>query len=162
MRQDEHENLRRRFGFRCGYCGVHERDVGAELTVDHYQPRSRGGDDEQENWVYCCHACNEYKGDSWQPDSPQRILHPIRDNAAAHLLEQEDATVRALSETELFHIETLHLNRRQLVEYRFERRRLEATRQTQARLLGRLQELEGQVQTLTAQIRQLEGSDPFA
>ena len=43
MRQDERETLQRRFQFRCGYCGVSERDAGAELTVDHFQPRSQGG-----------------------------------------------------------------------------------------------------------------------
>ena len=97
MRQDERDTLRRRFGFRCGYCGVHERDIGSVLTVDHFQPRSRGGVDEPENWVYCCHACNEFKGDSWQPDSPQRILHPRRDNLAVHVVAQEDGTVKALA-----------------------------------------------------------------
>ncbi|MCY2996250.1 MAG: HNH endonuclease signature motif containing protein [Planctomycetota bacterium] len=72
MRQDQREALRYRFGFRCGYCGVAECDVGAELTVDHFQPRSRGGLDEPDNWVYCCHPCNEFKGDCWQPDSSDR------------------------------------------------------------------------------------------
>jgi 5-methylcytosine-specific restriction endonuclease McrA len=62
MRQDEHETLRRIYQFRCGYCGVRERDAGAELTVDHFQPRSQGGLDGPENWVYSCHACNEFKG----------------------------------------------------------------------------------------------------
>src|SRR5438477_10335087 len=124
MRQEERETLRRRFEFRCGYCGVSERDVGAELTVDHFQPRSQGGQHEPENWVYCCHACNEFKGNWWQPDSPNRILHPSHDESAAHFVKQEDGTLRALTETGLFHIERLHLNRRQLVAYRLERRRL--------------------------------------
>jgi hypothetical protein len=160
MRQEERETLRRRFQLRCGYCGVSERDVGAELTVDHFQPRSRGGLDEPENWVYCCHACNEFKGDFWQPGSPQRILHPLREEMAAHLIEQEDGTLRALSKTGTFHIERLHLNRPPLVAYRQERRLLEAARQAQARLLERLQQLEEQVQTLTAYLEQLERGDP--
>jgi 5-methylcytosine-specific restriction endonuclease McrA len=63
MRDEERKTLRQRFHFRCGYCGVHERDAGAELTTDHFQPRSKGGPHELENWVYCCHACNEFKGD---------------------------------------------------------------------------------------------------
>ena len=160
MRQDERDSLWRRFQFRCGYCGVSERDAGAELTVDHFQPRSQGGLDEAENWVYCCHACNEFKGDCWQPNSPDRILHPIRDDMAAHLAEQEDGTLHALSATGVFHIERLHLNRRQLVAYRYERRLLEAATQTQARLLRRLQQLEEQVQSLTAQLKMLEPGDP--
>src|SRR5262245_52364895 len=110
MGQDERETLRRCYQFRCGYCGVSEHDVGAELTVDHFQPRSQGGLDEAENWVYCCHACNEFKGSCWQPNAPHRILHPLRDDLAAHIVEQEDGTLQARSETGAFHIETLHLN----------------------------------------------------
>lgn len=102
MRHEERESLRRRFGFRCGYCGVAERDVGSELTVDHFQPRSRGGSDEPDNWVYCCHPCNEFKGAYWQPDSSRRILHPLRDPIETHVVEQEDGTLRASSETGSF------------------------------------------------------------
>jgi hypothetical protein len=155
MRQDQREALRRRFRFRCGYCGVAERDVGAELTVDHFQPRSQGGVDEPDNWVYCCHPCNEFKGDYWQPDSSQCLLHPVRDDVAAHVIEQEDGTLRALSATGGFHIERLRLNRPQLVAYRREQRLLDAARQTQAQLVERLGDLEEQVRTLTAQLERL-------
>ena len=95
MRQDERETLRRRFGFRCGYCGVTEQDVGCELTVDHFQPRSQEGCDDPENWVYCCHPCNEFKGDYWNPNSAQRILHPLRDSIDSHVVEQDDGTLQA-------------------------------------------------------------------
>jgi 5-methylcytosine-specific restriction endonuclease McrA len=57
------DRIRERYGFRCGYCGVHEDEVGALLTLDHFHPRARGGSDTEDNLVYCCHACNEYKGD---------------------------------------------------------------------------------------------------
>jgi len=160
MRQDEAEAIRQRFQFRCGYCGVSEREVGAKLTVDHFQPRSQGGLDEPGNWVYCCHACNEFKGNCWQPSSPHRILHPLRDDLATHLVEQDDGTLHALSETGTFHIETLHLNRLQLVAYRCERRRLEAAQQTRGRLLERLQNLEEQLKSLTAQLQQIERATP--
>ena len=30
------EEVRNRYGLRCGYCGVHEYEVGARLEVDHY------------------------------------------------------------------------------------------------------------------------------
>jgi hypothetical protein len=159
MRPEERETLRRRFQFRCGYCGVSEQDAGAELTVDHFQPRSRGGLHEPDNWVYCCHACNEFKGDVWQPNVPQRILHPLQDDLAAHLIEDADGTLRALTATGTFHIETLHLNRAQLVAYRVERRLLEAARQNHGRLLERLQRLEDEVQSLSAQLEQLQRED---
>jgi hypothetical protein len=155
MRPEQREALRRQFQHRCGYSGVSEDAVGAELTVDHFQPRSQGGLDEEENWVYCCHACNEFKGDVWQPASAHRILHPLRDDFAAHLALQDDGTLLALTETGTYHIDGLHLNRRQLVAYRRERRLLDAARLRQAELLNRLQELEEHVRTLTDQLEQL-------
>jgi hypothetical protein len=161
MRPAEREALRRRFQFRCGYCGVSERDAGAELTVDHFQPRSQGGLHEPDNLVYCCHACNEFKGDFWQPASSRRILHPLNEDLAAHLTEQEDGTLQALSETGAFHIERLHLNRPQLIAYSYERRQLESARQSQARLLERLQQLEEQAQNLIALFEQLDRGNPM-
>jgi hypothetical protein len=78
---------------------------------------------------------------------------------AAHMVEQEDGTLLALTETGDFHIERLHLNRRQLVAYRRERRLLSAARQIQTRLFERLQQLEDQVQTLTSQLEQIDRGD---
>jgi HNH endonuclease len=159
MRPEERESLRRRFQFRCGYCGVSEDEVGAELTLDHFQPRSHGGLDEEENWVYSCHACNEFKGDIWQPNSVQRVLHPLRDDLTAHIAFQDDGMLLALSETGAFHINKLHLNRAPLIAYRRERRLLEAARRRQAELLELLQHLEEQVRTLSAQLEQLGRGD---
>lgn len=60
-----------RDGFRCVYCGA-TPDV-AELHVDHYQPKSRGGTDHQSNLRTACRACNLSKSDSpptWNACSP--------------------------------------------------------------------------------------------
>ncbi|KQN41613.1 HNH endonuclease [Frigoribacterium sp. Leaf44] len=48
MRRDSH---------RCAYCGR------AATTIDHVQPRSRGGADSWENLVACCLRCNNLKSD---------------------------------------------------------------------------------------------------
>ena len=54
------EEIFERDDYRCVYCG--ERfDVG-ELTVDHVQPRMRGGDRSSGNLVTACGACNARKG----------------------------------------------------------------------------------------------------
>lgn len=45
----------RRDGQRCAYCG------NAATTIDHVQPRSRGGQDSWENLVACCLKCNNVK-----------------------------------------------------------------------------------------------------
>lgn len=49
-----------RDGYRCAYCGlVHEPDA---LSVDHVQPRMRGGDGSPGNLVTACRGCNTKKG----------------------------------------------------------------------------------------------------
>lgn len=54
--------VRERYSNCCGYCGVSETDAGGELTVDHFRPLSAGGDDSDDNLVYACIRCNQYKG----------------------------------------------------------------------------------------------------
>lgn len=60
--------------FTCAYCG------GKATTVDHVQPRSRGGEDTWDNLAAACQPCNNRKDDRtpkeagmkllWQPYSP--------------------------------------------------------------------------------------------
>jgi hypothetical protein len=68
--------------------------------------------------VYCCHACNEFKGDHWQHASPHRILHPLHDDLSASIVEEADGMLRGLTETGTYHIQRLHLNRPQLIAWR--------------------------------------------
>ena len=49
-----------RDGYRCIYCG--EQLPAEELTLDHVQPRVRGGDRSEGNLVTACMACNTLKG----------------------------------------------------------------------------------------------------
>ena len=57
---DLRERVYRRDGWRCVYCG---RSFPAEeLTLDHVQPRVRGGDDSAGNLVASCRSCNTLKG----------------------------------------------------------------------------------------------------
>ena len=51
-----------RDGYRCVYCGL-VHDVSA-LSVDHVQPRTKGGDGSAGNVVTACTACNTAKGHS--------------------------------------------------------------------------------------------------
>ncbi len=155
MRADQRESLRRRFHFRCGYCGVAETDVGAELTLDHFQPRSQGGGDGAENWVYACHPCNEFKGDYWHEDMSRRLLHPLHDDSATHLREDSEGILHPLTARGAAHVERLHLNRPQLVAYRRQRRLAAEAQQTQIRLLENLAKLEEEVQVLTEQLARL-------
>src|SRR3984957_20813852 len=54
------ENILLRDRNTCQYCGIVLNS--GELTLDHVQPRSRGGLSTWENLVACCHNCNRRKG----------------------------------------------------------------------------------------------------
>lgn len=135
----EKEELRARFGFRCGYCGVSETDVGAILHHDHFRPTSRGGADDASNWIYCCFACNSFKGAYW-PQSPNdlALLHPTRDDFSSHVREEKGLLI-GLSPQGRFHIKLLHLNRVPLVLHRYKRA-------AESELDDRIRELEVQVE----------------
>src|SRR5512140_1797927 len=53
------ERIFRRDRYRCCYCGVPY--PASELTLDHVEPRMRGGDRSEGNLVTCCRACNAAK-----------------------------------------------------------------------------------------------------
>lgn len=154
MTAEERAALRQLYNFRCGYCGVSETDVGAALTLDHFQPISRGGDDIPANWVYCCFACNNAKGNYWQPSSPQRILHPLHDNLSEHIVEQGDGTLFGLTEIGRFHILRLRLNRPALVAYRLEKHGREREALHHAEIFRSLTEAQQEIRRLRQQLEQ--------
>ena len=53
------ERIFQRDGFRCVYCD--NVFPASELTLDHVQPRVKGGDHSDGNLVTCCKACNALK-----------------------------------------------------------------------------------------------------
>ena len=152
----DRETLRRRYQFRCGYCDTSEVDVGAELEVDHYHPRSKGGSDNFSNLVYCCPACNRFKGNYWNPSSPLRLLHPQRDNPSEHFREGEDGLLIPLTETGRFHIERIQLNRPQLVGQRLRKTREAEAERMYAVLLKRFTELERELAEALAELEFLQ------
>ena len=89
----KHQSVRVRYDYRCGYCGISEVDAGGELTVDHYQPVSKGGDDLNENLVYACVRCNLYKSDYWanedEINAGHFVLHPQYAEIKQHIQENE-------------------------------------------------------------------------
>jgi hypothetical protein len=150
------ETLRQLYQFRCGYCGTSEVDVGSELEIDHYQPRSKGGSDNFSNLVYCCPACNRFKSDYWDPSSPLRVLHPKRDNPSEHFREGEYGLLIPLTETGIFHIERLQLNRPQLVAQRLRKKREAEAERTYTALLRRFTELERELAKALAELERLQ------
>lgn len=53
-------NVFQRDNFRCVYCGASRGD-GAILVVDHGDPFSKGGADDESNFVTACKPCNDGK-----------------------------------------------------------------------------------------------------
>ena len=162
------EAVRREFGYRCGYCGVHEEELGSELEVDHFQPRSVGGSDQLDNLVYCCPTCNRFKGDFWPAANPTAtgccLLHPKRDDPLVHFREEEDGRLTTLTETGAFHIERLRLNRPPLIALRRARqkmaqllRELTAAREEQTQLRERIASLERELEKILEQLFRLLG-----
>lgn len=62
-------NLLRRDNYTCQYCGQKH-----DLTLDHVQPRSRGGRHAWDNVVIACRNCNQRKGDR-TPEEAAMPLH---------------------------------------------------------------------------------------
>lgn len=60
--------------FRCAYCG--EVFAPEALTVDHVQPRQRGGDRSGGNLVTACRPCNTAK-------AGRRLSEYLRENPTA-------------------------------------------------------------------------------
>lgn len=133
------ELVRLRAGFSCEYCGVMETDCAGPLTVDHHQPRSRGGSDDLENLVYCCHRCNTLKSDYWPATLEQLPLwNPRAESSGTHLLLLHDGTLAPLTKIGSTTLAILALNRPQLVAYRVRRRNAIQTRELIQRYEGLL------------------------
>ena len=155
MPQPKIEHVRQRYQGRRGYCGVTEVSTGGTLTIDHYQPRAAGGNDEPDNLVYACVKCNQYKHDFWPSDEDRqqqrRILHPLHDHLSTHIaLDQPTGRLEARTETGRFHIALLRLNRPQLITHRLSQQLQMILREKQ-RLLE--QQLSALGQTVEAQER---------
>lgn len=142
MRLSLRRQVRQRDGWQCVYCGVTEEAVGAELTVDHFQPVRQGGSDTLENLVYACHACNEFKGDFWSAEPEGRLLHPHLEEVAQHIHVEETGFLVGLTARGSLHIETLHLNRAPLVAHRLQQRRVAEQLQRERRLEARLEQMD--------------------
>lgn len=155
----ERDVVRQRAHFACEFCGVSETDAAGQLTVDHFRPRAKGGEDSLDNLVYACIRCNVYKQDYWPPnvDAPQ-LWNPRYESAARHFIELDDGQLTPLTAVGAFTIRRLRLNRAPLVAYRRQKReQAEAMRLlTQYRdLVSLLAQLNAQLATLTRQQQQL-------
>jgi 5-methylcytosine-specific restriction endonuclease McrA len=81
------KNLYARDGNTCMYCG--EKFHGADLTLDHIIPKSRGGDGSWHNLVCACKKCNHRKADRTPEEAGMKLLRrplPASINTGRHVL----------------------------------------------------------------------------
>lgn len=153
------EQVRVRANFACEYCGVTETDAGGLLTIDHFRPLHKGGDDSLANLLYCCFRCNQHKLDYW-PDTPAapQLWHPQREPFDQHFLLLDDGALHALTATGAFTLARLRLNRAPLVAHRLRQLREAEQRRLLSRyegLLLSLGSLAGQQAALLAEQQKL-------
>ena len=110
------QKIRKKANYACEYCGISETDTGGELTIDHFQPISADGNDNEENLVYCCFRCNLYKGDYWSEN--EQIFNPRKDKFDEHFWLSETGKLFGLSGIAEFTIKLLRLNRQPLITKR--------------------------------------------
>jgi hypothetical protein len=164
----KHDAVRGRYHGCCGYCGVSEEDAGGEFTIDHFIPVVDGGDDRDDNLVYCCFRCNLYKS-AFSPTAHDHaagrvVLHPLRDDPAQHLrLDASSGLLEGLTDTGRFHVTLLHLNRPALVAHRLRRRRAELHQAKHQLLEAENAELRAIIaaqQKYISRLRELLGDEP--
>lgn len=157
--QDQRNQVCQRANYACEFCGVTETDAGGQLTIDHFQPRSKGGDDSLDNLLYSCVRCNLYKQDYWPASNDAPVLwNPRHEPAARHFLTLDDGQLLPLTTVGEFTIRRLRLNRAPLVTYRQSRRKQAETSRllTEYRdLVSLLTQLNAQLAVLTRQQQQL-------
>lgn len=77
---DRRERIFERDECRCVYCGEHPPPE--DLTVDHVEPRVKGGDNSEGNLVTACRTCNVDKGGraAWEylASRPERRANFLR------------------------------------------------------------------------------------
>jgi 5-methylcytosine-specific restriction endonuclease McrA len=78
--------------YRCQYCG--RRGTAFDLTLDHIQPKSRGGRTVAENLVASCRDCNNRKSDR----TPEEARMPLLTNPSALYYGLERAEFRRAAE----------------------------------------------------------------
>lgn len=161
MAHPQHEQVRQRYSFRCGYCGVSEADSGGRLTVDHYHPVSQGGDESEDNLVYACIKCNQFKGDfiphADDQRNERRVLHPLIDPIGQHVqLEPGKGRLKSPTRTGRFHIELLQLNRPELVKHRLQRQERRLLKRQLDSLIDKVGSLTSTITALELEVERLE------
>jgi HNH endonuclease len=91
------ELIRKRANYRCEYCRYPEFLSTSPLTIDHINPQSLGGSDDEENLALACRRCNERHynftvGNDPETNQEVPLFNPRRQKWGDHFIWSEDAT----------------------------------------------------------------------
>jgi HNH endonuclease len=121
--QSYKQHVRPEFEQKCIYCrrpdSFHPNDSDA-FAVEHYLPKEHFPDlkCKYSNLYYACSKCNSYKGEYY----PQRPEDPFFPNPCDHVMIEhvrfEQGVVETISDHGGFMVEALHLNAKELADYR--------------------------------------------
>lgn len=86
-----------RAGRCCEYCRSQERFAVQPFSVEHIEPRSRSGSDEDDNLAFACQGCNNHKYTRTTAIDPASglevpLFHPRRNRWAEHFAWCDDCS----------------------------------------------------------------------
>jgi len=69
------KDIYERDNYQCQYCGEHFS--AKDLTLDHVDPKSKGGSNDPRNLVSACKRCNNVKGARTPEEAGMKLLKPL-------------------------------------------------------------------------------------
>jgi hypothetical protein len=84
-----------RDGLACCYCGE-TIENGAQLTLDHVKPHSKGGTNHETNLVTACHTCNSARGNRSLAKFAASVAEYVEVPAESIIAHVRDCTRRPL------------------------------------------------------------------
>lgn len=110
---------------RCEYCQTDQKITGAQMSVDHILPTSKGGETAFKNLCYSCAWCNSFKynkTDGTDPESGQAtvLYNPREQEWRDHFVWSSDgALIIGKTPAGRATVETLKLNNEYIVPARY-------------------------------------------
>lgn len=105
-----------RAGHRCEYCHAPEQAFNSRFEVEHINPKSRGGTEDENNLALACTSCNVFKSDSVSvSDSLTQnevlLFHPRQQAWIEHFsVNRENGEIEALTAVGRVTITCLKIN----------------------------------------------------
>ncbi len=113
-----------RANLRCEYCFSPVRYAVQSLSVEHINPRAKGGHTKLDNLALACQGCNNHKYTKTQAIDPTTgksvpLYHPRQHQWHQHFTWGEDFLfIQGLTPIGRATVEVLHLNRKGVVNLR--------------------------------------------